>query len=439
MVFDEAEVFKAKIKKMDSPTASTRASSSPSSSPGLSSSNEDFDDQSEQLCRNEGAWLDSAIEAAVQIFKEAWLDFAFERAVGDAAKAEHNEDRAAEVSEQRLAKRYDEIKAGLLDLLPFVGSLESCDDRENYHVVEFHGRSPPRRILKGKELDEAVKAKYTWLRGDAQGRAREAFCAVLAAMSTRKEKCWMEANDIAEDLKAQLALRQSTKAMHLKPVIRNFLDRECSMGYGFFAKYMVRSCCTFRVAFSVKDTIPAPASLVITSRMSLWEALESLDGDFPLRGEAKSLDWCKRPGTEFALQEANFGVEENDRRYRAAAASLKADTKLRDLLLSKRPCVQLEILAALAPRDVAREKGLSTIVKAECARVMKEAKVRGEAVVFCLGSDAPHKLCEKVYMKPPINDFGLRCGYLRWRSSCDEPWARETSWDDRTCLCLQMP
>jgi len=185
--------------------------------------------------------------------------------------------------------------------------------------------------------------------------------------------------------------------------------------------------------------MPTPAALVITNRLPLWDALKALDGDNPVVGEAKSREWCLKAGRQFAFQEAKLGISEKSRKYRAAASTLKSDPELRALLRSKKPVVCLEVVAALAPRDVARNEGLSLIVKAELTRVMREAKSRGEAVVFCLGGDSPHTLAEKVYLRKPISDHGLRCGYLRWRASAGVPWAREEQWDERTCLCLQMP
>jgi len=214
------------------------------------------------------------------------------------------------------------------------------------------------------------------------------------------------------------------------------------LGCGFFSNYLIHPSTNLRIAFRVGETNPTPASLVITARMPLWDALKSLDGDGPLRGEAASRQWCMKAGRQFAFQAANLEVEDSEespQKCRAKAIELQADKKLRDLLRGSQPVVLLEVVAALAPREIMKKEGLSTVVKNELARVMHEAKKRGEAVVFCLGSDSPHDLAQKVYLRKPIGDYGLQCGYLRWRASADMPWARERAWADRICMCLQMP
>lgn len=73
------------------------------------------------------------------------------------------------------------------------------------------------------------------------------------------------------------------------------------------------------------------------------------------------------------------------------------------------------------------------------AKLMRDCQRRGEVVVFTLGSDSPLDLFKKVYNRPPISSYGLRCGYIRWRASADEPWAREAKWADRCCMCIQLP
>ena len=55
---------------------------------------------------------------------------------------------------------------------------------------------------------------------------------------------------------------------------------------------------------------------------------------------------------------------------RAPIETLKPDAKLRDLLRSKKKVVQLEVIAALAPRDVMKQEDLSEIVKSELAMVV---------------------------------------------------------------------
>jgi hypothetical protein len=181
-------------------------------------------------------------------------------------------------------------------------------------------------------------------------------------------------------------------------------------------------------------------------RMPLWDALKTMDDDGPLRGAAMEKKWCFAAGRQFALQDLRkeeelppVGHRDRARKERVFAKHLQADEQLRELLRSKKPVVLLDTLAALAPRDVCKSNSLNKIVTAELAALLKGAKARGEAVVFSLGSENPHKLAERVYLRPPLADYGMRCGCLRWRESAEVPWAREFIWDDRITLCLQMP
>jgi len=337
----------------------------------------------------------------------------------------------------------------LMNLLPWLGPMQRDPHGINYEVVEFSGGQPPRGLKKCKDDDEeadGVKAQLEWLRSEPRGRAWEACCAVMAALSTRAEKSWLEANDTCSNLEAMLSDLpgcKSKKSVQRKQEICKFIEKEGSSCRGFFAHYMVCPTTTLRVAFTLNVPRPLPAALVITNRLPLWDALVSLDGDNPFQGDARERSWCLAAGRQFAFQLANIGIPEKpasvSRKARASAATLQADNKLRDLLRSRKPVIQLEVIAALAPRDVCKSEGLSAIVKAELATITREAKRRGEAVVFCLGSDSPHILAEKVYLRQPISDHGLQCGYLRWRASAEVPWAKETEWSDRTTLCLQMP
>merc|ERR1711924_361099 len=99
---------------------------------------------------------------------------------------------------------------------------------------------------------------------------------------------------------------------------------------------------------------------------------------------------------------------------------LRAEPKIRELIRSKVPVVMLDVIAALAPRECAAEHGLSEIVKAELTALLRQAHADGKAVVFMLGGNKPQTLAQKVYLKPPSTDNGLRCGYLRWRDGAGE-------------------
>jgi hypothetical protein len=408
-----------------------------------SSEDDDVDARSKHVARQkeEIDGLNCAVEAAMSIFKDAWTEFAIECDVGFGGFADKDtrENRAARVCEGLVVKRYDQMKRAFCDLLPWVGPVQPRASGTDYDVLEFQGHQVPRHVEKALKDSELSKAQLKWLRNEPRGRAWEAFCAVMAALSTRKEKCWLDAHD-RDNLEAMIGPKQGVAGAGAlrKLTISTHINEECAAGCGFFSHYLVHSYSKLRVAFAPGMPTPMPASLIITSRLPMWEALASMDDNGPLRGEAASREWCLQAGRQFALQDANLEVEKGARNDRDAS-SLQPDAKLRDLIRSRKPVVVLEVVAALAPRAVAKNHGLSDIVKAELARVMSEAKSKGEAVLFYLGSDIPHALARKVYMQPPINNHGLRCGYLRWRASATAAWGRERAWDTRLCLCLQMP
>jgi len=326
--------------------------------------------------------------------------------------------------------------------------------------MEFQGHQAPEHLEQGREhymllgarlaqgmpeLEKLLGARLACLRKKPSFRALEALCAMMAVLSARKEKSFLELFGTREDIEDKLKKIPSCKSktsIQRKLEIQKFLENESSYGHGYFAHYTVKPDATLRIAFAPGKLKSTPASLVITERLPLFDCLGSPNddnADAPLRGLAKTKKWCMQPGTEFAFQVANTEMDEEERTSRVAAADLEADAKLRELLLSGKHVVYLEVVAALAPRDVSREQGHSAIIKAELTNVMREAKNRGEAVVLALGSDSPHTLAQKVYLRQPISDYGLQCGYLRWRASSELPWAREQSWDNRSCLCLQMP
>lgn len=124
---------------------------------------------------------------------------------------------------------------------------------------------------------------------------------------------------------------------------------------------------------------------------------------------------------------------------RQSTRRLEADAALLRLLKSRRPVIMLDAVAALAPRAQARHHKISCVVKMELAKLLRDAKERGLAVVFMLGGDSPHVLAEKVYLRPAFTDYGLRCGYLRWRERDADSWAREKAEEKRVCIGLQMP
>jgi hypothetical protein len=219
--------------------------------------------------------------------------------------------------------------------------------------------------------------------------------------------------------------------------------------YGYFAHYLASSGNSLRFAIARGPSGNVPASILITSQLPLWDALHFHINDkdsSPFKGPAKGSShrlednsWLKEPGRQFAFQEANCDVDHLDYlRSRQSAKTLQPDAKLKKMLLSPEPVLLLDVVSALAPRDLARSEGVTAVVKAEIKRVFLEAKSRGQAVLLELGSGEPHSLAKKVYL-PLGAEYGLRCGYIRWRESGDVPWAREEKWADRGCVCLQMP
>jgi len=279
-----------------------------------------------------------------------------------------------------------------------------------------------------------------------QTRAWEALCAVMATISGRKEKMWLENLDVESELKKMLRKMPQCKSdERRRAAIREMIPKIMEEGAGAFSETLIDPRMTQIVTFARGPSGLVPGTSMTYRRMPLWDALKGMDDEGPLRAAAAEKEWCWGAGRQFALQDLQFGHEVCNipfgysRKERKFAKDLQADTQLRDLLRSKKPVVLLDTLAALGPRDVCKNNGLSDIVRAELHVLFKEAKARGEAVVFTLGSAVPHKLAEKVYLQPPLADYGMRCGCLRWRASADVPWAREFKWEDRITLCLQMP
>jgi hypothetical protein len=403
--------------------------------------------------------LDKAVDEAMRIHNEAWTAYALERDRGT-GDGEEREDRACGVREKVVAETYEELKTILLDLLPWMGTMQENANGRNYHAVECIGLKPPQhleegqihwtllgaRLAKGLPASEKLLgARLACMRRNPKFRALEAICAMMATISGRKEKSFLELFGTREDIEDSIKKKPGCKtkgSVRRKEEILKFLEKESHYGRGYFAHYTVKTHATIRITLAPGVPKATPASVLITERVPLFNVLGSEndeDGDAPLRGQAKSWKWCTQPGREFAFQVANFNTEEKDRNCRVAGRDLQPDPELKALILSRKPVVYLEVIASLAPKDVAKQQGHSAIVKAELEMVMREAKSRGEAVVLCLGSDSPHTLAEKVYVREPISNYGLQCGYMRWRASPHVPWAREQKWDGRTCLCLQMP
>jgi len=416
------------------------------------------------------AWLEKlnkAVELGMRLHEEAWHGYVFERDRGN-ADGEEREDRAAAFRENAVCQDYEQLREVLSDLLPFVAPMQMNAGKAgevDYHVVSTEGFTPPQHLDEGEvnykllgarlakglpESEKLLGSRLACLRSQPRFRALEALAAVMATICGRKEKSFVELFGTRAELEENLdklikkgKCPKSKEGSVRKQKILEYLQHEAHYGHGYFAHWTVKPDATFRVALQPSMPRSIPACMLITERVPLYNCLGSEnddDADAPICGAAKCWSWCVQPGRQFALQEANFAVEkESDRNSRAPAIDLQPDDALRDLILSRKPVIYLECVASLAPRDVSKAQGHTEIIKAELTQVMRVAKERGEAVVFCLGSDSPHTLAKKVYLRKPTSDYGLKCGYMRWRGSADEPWAREKQWDNRTCLCLQMP
>lgn len=374
--------------------------------------------------------LEEAVEVAMRLFREAITAYVLEKDL-------RGEDEADKSAELWSADHYEELKSAILGLLPWTGELKASTCG-SYDLVKFKG-------LKTKRLEVSKRQLQHFRAEGAQARAWEALCAVLAAISSRKEKIWLEYHEVFGELKAmlkKLPLCKTKKSARRRAAIREAIPGLVAEGAGGFAVSLIDPRGEHCVTFARGPTGPLPATSMTIRRMPLWDALKTMDDDGPLRGKAMKKEWCFAAGRQFALQDLQFGEEEQkkgSRKERKFAKQLQADNQIRDLLRSKKPVVVLDTLAALAPRDVCKSNSLSKIVTAELATLLREAKARGEAVVFCMGSDNPHKLAERVYLRAPLADYGMRCGCLRWRESAETSWAREFKWDDRITLCLQMP
>eukprot|EP00928_Gymnodinium_smaydae_P069899 TRINITY_DN5372_c0_g3_i2.p1 TRINITY_DN5372_c0_g3~~TRINITY_DN5372_c0_g3_i2.p1 ORF type:complete len:486 (-),score=92.15 TRINITY_DN5372_c0_g3_i2:331-1701(-) len=357
------------------------------------------------------------VEAAFALFKEFIAEFDKTRAKFPKTGSE----RASAQAEQRMTERYEEIRSVFVQLLRRVSthavsqtSQHLAGDRP-YEVVRVQGhsaRAKSREQLKSLDsetLERELRRSRGKGSGDGDGQLREALCAALAVLAARREMCWFEA-----------------------------FEGERCYPHAYFTPKLVDRSAVLRIALA-PSPVPRPASLIVTYLATFGEALAQMDDNGPLRIRDCRPSWCRSAGRQFALQELQTGVEIGSRDERVPARLLKPEPKLRELLCSKTQVLVLEVYAALAPRHVSKEQGLSPIVKAELASVLREAKAAGRAVVFACGGEDPHKLAEKVYLQAPFTDFGLRCGYLRWRDSPDAPWSREKRWDARVCIGVQLP
>lgn len=305
-------------------------------------------------------------------------------------------------AESKMTKQYDQLWDSVMVLLPWVLNERMMKRRANlrsYNVGQLYG-------LKPSNTKKSLAQLLQHARGESkQGCARDALCAAFSTLASRSEMCWLEA-----------------------------YDRE-KPSRGWFAHSLLDPTAVFRVSLT-SELQPRPVSLIITHQLPISAAFSTMDARGPFYDCTYNM--CQKRGYEFAMQDitrAPPGVQES----RLDPASLVAEPKLRKLLGTKTPVLLLSVYAALAPREHVRKHRLGDIIKAELLECLREAKKRGQAVVFQVGGDEPHVLAEKVYLQPHVKQFGLRIGYLRCRSSSWASWEREKPWKDRPLIGLQLP
>lgn len=371
--------------------------------------------------------LEQAVEVAMKLFREVLTEYALEKDL-------RGEDKADKLAERLAGERYEELKNAIVGLLPWAGEMKASSNGK-YDIVAFRGRKTTRNEVNRRQLQH-FRAE------GAQARAWEALCAVMAAISSREEKVWLEYHEIQDDIDKMLNnkhLCKSKRSARRRAAIREMIPKLVEEGAGAFAPYLIDPKSIHHISFARGLSGHLPATHMTFRRMPLWDALKTMDDDGPLRADAFEKEWCFAAGRQFALQDLQYGHKDGSRKDRTYARKLRPEKKLRNLLRSKAPVVLLDTLAALGPRDVCKNQGFSAIVTEELHCLFRQAKEQGEAVVFSLGSEFPHKLAEKVYLRPPLANYGMRVGCLRWRESSSVPWAREFKWDDRITLGLQMP
>jgi hypothetical protein len=316
---------------------------------------------------------------------------------------------------RRAAERHREILEIFAALVPWIGcaqlSAASGDKGQKYNVLQLQGcRVAP---LAGKRGEATLSDQLQAFRGKVCGRAREAFCALIAVMSSHPEMSWLDAYD----------------------------DEEPARGY--FAHSLVDPRSIFRIACLSHRQVVRPASLLLIRKLSLRDALAQMDYDGPLRYMPDSKSGENE--YEYGLQELELTNELGERgtlpEERQPVCQLGAEPRFQALLDQNKPAsvILIDAFAALTPRSKVSKKGLERdVLHAEMLKLLCDAKAEGYAVVFQIGGNNPHMLARKVYLRPSFAQFGLKCGYLRWRNH-GEPWGKEQNCSNRACLGIQLP
>jgi len=394
-----------------------------------------FDELEAKLSEHqaEKVQLDASVKPALEIFDELWVKFVTNQEKVGGPKA-------SEMAEQEVADLYYQKACDVcMSLVPWLAGRRTSE--KTYDVIEFEGAALtlPKKFKHAdvEHFDDVeekliMEKKLGNFRESSHGRARDALMAILAVLGCRPEMAWLEAFDAADEC----ALRRAEYPKETKKVAwAKTLDALTAINVrGYFADALVHRASVIRVAFTRGPT-PRPASFILTYLLPFKKALEKMDDDGPIVKQTRK--HCRR---QYALQDIVHGEKEGTRTERVAAQTLQPDPRLQALMRSKEPVVMMDVVSALAPRGAARDHGLSKIVKAELCRLLAESKARGQTVLFLVGGEEPHLLAEKVYLKAPFTDGGLRCGYLRWRETANEAWAREKGhYDGRGCLGIQFP
>lgn len=388
--------------------------------------------------------LDEAVKRAIAFYKELWILQTIEEECGYPQDEDTREDRSGLACEKWASEHYEAIRTALNALLPWAGGVKPAGVGADYDVLEIQGEKPAG--LKDAYAKRETKAEKQQIRdyrdSSKRSQAREALVTVCSALSCRREKLWVEFSECSlVDIIKKSALRR-VKSRKMLSLITNFINAEVEKGNWCcqFACALVRAESYIRIAFGRDICGSIPASILIVHRMPLWNVFLKMEDDTPFNGDASKKTWWNHKRRQVAFQELNMAEKDPDmRNERLPAAALMPDPEIKKLLQSQTQVVYLDILAALSTREASKKYRLSDIVKAELAMLFREAKAKGEAVIFVLAANDPRVLAEKVYLRPPLNEWGLKCGYFRWRASPTEPWAREKEYSNRTTFMLQMP
>lgn len=389
--------------------------------------------------------IDEAVKRAISFYKKLFILQTIEEECGYPQDETSREDRSGLACEEWAKENYEAIRSAVNALLPWAGGVEPAGPGANYDVLQFQGEKPASLkkdpFAKRKTAEEKGQI-WDYRKSSELARAREALVTACSALSCRQEKLWVEFSESkVMDVVKKSGYRR-VKSQKMVDLITRYIDAEFEKGHWScqFACALVRAESYIRMAFARGIDCSIPASILIVHRMPLWNVFLKMENDTPFVGAARDQTWWKARGREIAFQELNLAIEDPDERNeRLPTSTLKPDRQLKKLMQSRTNVVYLDMLAALSTREASKKHGLSAIVKTELATLFKEAKAKGEAVIFVLAAEEPRTLAEKVYLRPPLNEWGLKCGCFRWRASPDEPWAREVEYGNRTTFMLQLP